>query len=153
MKEITINLETPRQKEVLNLIKLLDEHQSSLYPAESNHLLDIKSLESSDVRFFVARYRKAVVGCGALKIYKTAGYGEVKRMFVDLNMRRKKIGKKILECIIDEAKKERLNCLRLETGIYQPEAISLYEKAGFTKRGPFGEYKPDPLSIFMEKNL
>ena len=41
----------------------------------------------------------------------------------------------------------------LETGIHQPEAIGLYEGFGFERCGPFGEYGPDPLSVFMEKRL
>ena len=43
--------------------------------------------------------------------------------------------------------------MRLETGTKQPEAIALYRKFGYVERGPFGAYKPDPLSIFMEKRL
>jgi putative acetyltransferase len=43
--------------------------------------------------------------------------------------------------------------LRLETGIKQEPAIRLYESAGFRRRGPFGSYRDDPLSVFMEKPL
>jgi putative acetyltransferase len=43
--------------------------------------------------------------------------------------------------------------VRLETGVYQPEAIKLYERKGFVRRGPFGEYTDDPLSLCYEKQL
>jgi putative acetyltransferase len=43
--------------------------------------------------------------------------------------------------------------LRLETGVRQPEALGLYRKLGYRERGPFGAYKPDPLSVFMEKRV
>jgi ribosomal protein S18 acetylase RimI-like enzyme len=43
--------------------------------------------------------------------------------------------------------------LRLETGIYQTEAIGLYEGFGFERTGPFGEYREDPLSLFYEKRI
>jgi putative acetyltransferase len=43
--------------------------------------------------------------------------------------------------------------LRLEMGGLQPEALSLYRSAGFVEIGPFGAYGPDPLSIFMEKEI
>ena len=46
-----------------------------------------------------------------------------------------------------------MSVVRLETGIYQPEAIGLYERMGYTRRGPFGDYAEDPLSVFMEKRL
>jgi putative acetyltransferase len=42
---------------------------------------------------------------------------------------------------------------RLETGIHQPEAIGLYQKLGYYRINPFGDYQEDPLSIFMEKKL
>ena len=42
---------------------------------------------------------------------------------------------------------------RLETGIRQPEALGLYRASGYREIGPFGDYGPDPLSVFMEKNL
>jgi hypothetical protein len=43
--------------------------------------------------------------------------------------------------------------LRLETGIYQVEAIGLYERYGFQRRAPFSEYKVDPMSLYFEKEL
>jgi putative acetyltransferase len=42
---------------------------------------------------------------------------------------------------------------RLETGIHQTEAIGLYEALGYSMCEPFGDYLPDPLSVFMEKKL
>jgi ribosomal protein S18 acetylase RimI-like enzyme len=43
--------------------------------------------------------------------------------------------------------------LRLETGIYQSEAIGLYERFGFRPIGAFGAYREDPLSAFYEMRL
>ncbi len=42
---------------------------------------------------------------------------------------------------------------RLETGIYQKEALSLYKRRSYTEIDPFGDYAVDPLSVFMEKKL
>ncbi len=43
---------------------------------------------------------------------------------------------------------------RLETGIHQHAALRFYEKLGYARMAePFGEYKCDPLSVFMEKKL
>jgi putative acetyltransferase len=46
-----------------------------------------------------------------------------------------------------------VNVARLEAGPLQPKALSLYRKLGYTERGPFGSYRVDPLSVFMEKTL
>ena len=43
--------------------------------------------------------------------------------------------------------------MKLETGPYQPEALGLYARCGNERRGPFGAYADDPLSVFMQKNL
>ena len=43
--------------------------------------------------------------------------------------------------------------MRLETGIYQSEAIRLYERFGFRRVGPFGAYRNDPLSAFYEMRI
>jgi putative acetyltransferase len=41
----------------------------------------------------------------------------------------------------------------LETGISQPEALALYARCGYARRGPFGDYWNDPLSVFMSKQI
>jgi len=88
----------------------------------------------------------------ALRIDAT-GYGELKRMFVAPAARGLGLGRRLLDRIERQARWEGLDCLRLETGIHQPEALELYRSAGYTPREPFGDYAPDPLSVFMEKRL
>lgn len=149
---ITIAIEPPRQPEILRLLTLSDAYAASLYPAESNHLVDISSLERPSVRFLVARKDGAVAGCCALAD-SSDGKAEIKRMFVDPAWRGLRIGKLLLASIIDNARQSNLDAIRLETGIHQPEAIGLYRAYGFTEIPPFGAYKPDPLSLFMEKRL
>jgi putative acetyltransferase len=147
-----IRLESPRQEDVMRLLAALDAYLESLYPPESNHILDIDTLCAPDIRFFVARRDGKAVGCGALRI-DPAGYGEVKRMFVHPGARGQKLGRAILERIEDEASREGLERMRLETGIDQAEALALYRRAGYAERGPFGKYAPDPLSHFFEKSI
>ena len=73
-------------------------------------------------------------------------------MFVLPEARGRGIGRAILETI-EAALPGEVAALRLETGIKQEAAIRLYEAAGFRRRGPFGRYRDDPLSVFMEKPL
>jgi putative acetyltransferase len=51
------------------------------------------------------------------------------------------------------ARHARLPFLRLETGIHNGDALALYRATGFVECEPFGDYKPDPLSVFMEKRV
>jgi putative acetyltransferase len=147
-----INTETPDQPEVRSMLARLDAYCATLYPAESNHLMDIESLMQDGVLFLVARdVDGSAVGCAAL--VNRDGYGEVKRMFVDERKRGLGTGRKLLDHLAMFARMAGLGVLRLETGIHQPEAIGLYERAGFVRRAPFGDYAQDPLSLFMEKRL
>jgi putative acetyltransferase len=150
--ETAIRLESPRQDDVMRLLAALDAYLESLYPPESNHILDIDTLCAANIRFFVARRRGEALGCGALRI-DPAGYGEVKRMFVHPAARGRKLGRAILMRIEEQASREGLEWMRLETGIHQAEALALYRHAGYAERGPFGEYAPDPLSHFFEKEI
>lgn len=147
-----IRREPPCQPDVEALITDLDRLMASLYPAESNHLLDLSTLEQPDIRFFVARASGAAVGCGAYRMLD-ARHGEVKRMFVRPSQRGTGLGRAMLAEIERAATAEGLRRLSLETGISQPEAIGLYRAAGFADCLPFGDYKPDPLSLFMTKSL
>jgi putative acetyltransferase len=149
---LIINAETPDQPEVRDMLARLDAYCAALYPAESNHLMDIASLLQGDVLFLVARdVDGGTVGCAAL--VNRQAYGEVKRMFVDERRRGLGTGSKLLEHLVMFARMSGLSMLRLETGIHQPEAIGLYERAGFERCAPFGDYREDPLSLFMEKRL
>jgi len=62
-------------------------------------------------------------------------------------------GRLLLNHLADYALANGVGLLRLETGIYQAPAIRLYERMGFQRIGPFGDYKEDPLSLFYEKRI
>ena len=149
--EYVIRLEDPRQEDVMRMLSALDRYLQSLYPPESNHILDIATLCAPNVRFFVARRGVDPVGCGAPRV--EAGYGEAKRMFVVPEARGQNVGRAILRCIEDQAAREGLALMRLETGIHQAAAHALYRSGGYAECAPFGEYRLDPLSVFMEKRL
>ncbi len=151
MVETIINKENPGAAEARRLIEKLDEYLVGLYPAASNHLLPIEVLQQPDVTFLVARVEGWAVGCGAF--VNRGDYAELKRMFVESEYRGSGIGQRIVAELERRALACGLTVSRIETGIYQPEALRLYERAGYHRRGPFGEYWDDPLSVFMEKKL
>ncbi|MDM9622373.1 GNAT family N-acetyltransferase [Rhizobium sp. S96] len=149
---VTITLESPRQDGVVRLLELSDAYAQSLYPPESNHLVDLSTLEKPTVSFFVARNGDEVVGCCAL-VEAGDGTAEIKRMFVDPEARGLKVASKLMNALEALAGEKQLTAVQLETGIYQPEAIGLYRKYGYIEIEPFGSYLPDPLSLFMEKRI
>jgi len=149
---IAIARESPRQDDVIALIRQSDALMQSLYPAASNHLVDVESLAVFNVHFLVARERGRALGCGAF-VLGEAGQAEMKRVFVAPAARGKGVARALMEVLEREAAKRGVTLIQLETGIKQAEAIALYRKFGYAERGPFGSYQPDPLSLFMEKQL
>jgi putative acetyltransferase len=144
-------LEDPAQPEILTLLRAGEEHSAQLYPAESNHHLALDGLRVSNVRFFVTRDDGRAVATGALVLH--GSWGELKRMWVVPGARGSGVSKTMLAKLEAAALSEHVNVLRLETGVQNHAALGLYRRAGFTQRGPFGEYREDPLSVFMEKEL
>jgi putative acetyltransferase len=61
------------------------------------------------------------------------------------------IARVILTLLEEEGRRRGCARFMLETGNLQPEAITFYERCGYQKCGPFGDYGNDPNSIFMEK--
>ena len=142
----------PRSPSSVALIQELDRHLNGLYPAESNHLMDIDSLCAPDVRFFAAQVDGETVGCGAVKQF--AEYTEVKRVYVSTRARGLGVAKRLIETLEKATRDAGLAMMRLETGIYQPDAIALFEKMGFSRTSSFGDYPTDdPYSVFMERKL
>ncbi len=144
----------PGHPEVLLLLRQSDEYMASLYPPESNHMESVEGLRQPNVGFFGAMVDGKVAGCGGVKIMMSdKPYGELKRLFVSEDHRGMGIATRIIERLESHLLTSSVSLARLEVGIEQPNAIALYERLGYRKRGPFGDYRADPLSVFMEKRL
>jgi putative acetyltransferase len=151
VSKVDIRREDPRAPDVTKLIRDLDEMFHTLYPAESNHLVDIETLASPDIHFFVARRNGEALGCGALW-HRDPAYGEIKRIYVRPEARGLKLSKLILAALEDNAREHGLKAMKLETGTLQPEALGLFAGWGFIRCGPYADYPADdPYSVFMEK--
>jgi putative acetyltransferase len=150
--KIEIQLTDPATPEARQLISDLDNYLESLYPHEVNHLLSVDELRKPQVTFLTAFIEGKAVGCGAY--IDRGGYAEIKRMYVKPECRGLRIGSLLLQALEIKASARGLDILRLETGVRQPEALRLYEHAGYCRCNAFGEYSDDEIfSVFMEKKL
>jgi putative acetyltransferase len=150
--EISIEPEDPRQADVRRIIAESGAYLQTLYPSESNHLVDVDALAAPDAVFLVARRNGELLGSIAFRII-APGHAEIKRMFVRAEARGHGVGRRLLEALEDAARQRNLERISLETGIRQPEAIALYRASGYGDCPPFGTYCYDPLSLFMTKRL
>ena len=149
----TVTEERPDSPDALLLIAELDAALQRLpYPQESRHAFSVEKLLREGVAFFVSRCDGKPAGCGGIKLFGTE-YGEVKRMYVRPEFRGQGLGRLMLDHLAGYARARQVGALRLETGIHQADAIALYERYGFQRRPPFGEYKVDPLSLYFEKPI
>lgn len=125
-------------------------------PPESRHALDLFALQAPGVRLWVAKASEdgTIVGTSGLAELE-ADHEELKSMRTDPQVRGRGIARKLLEVIIDDARRRGVRRISLETGsadFFLP-ARTLYARAGFVECGPFGHYRPDPHSTFMTRDL
>ena len=151
---MSIHAISPDDVQARGLIEQSDQYMASLYPPESNHLEDVEALKKPNVLFVGQFVGDELAGFGAVKIMSDEGeYGEIKRLFVLPAHRRQGISCGIVNYLENQLVTSGVQLARLETGVRQPEALCLYRKLGYLERIPFGAYREDPLSIFMEKAL
>ena len=148
---VVVTEDSPLSDDVRGLLHEADAFANALYPPRSNHLVSAEDLLAEGVRFFVARLDGTPVGCGALR--RRPPSGEIKRMFVTAQARGLGVGAAILAALEAAAREEGIALLQLETGIHNGAALQLYHRAGFAEREAFAPYGPDPLSVFMEKQM
>ena len=150
MTTITIRKESPLGAD---LTLLMERHTADMHadtPPESIHMMDASQLAIPEVSFFVMRDGQKPVGMGAFKLFED-GHAEIKSMHVLAEMRGRGLSRHMLTALMDQARAQGLTRLSLETGsqpMFQP-ARGLYARAGFAECGPFGDYGPDPNSVFM----
>lgn len=147
-----ISLESPDSADAVELIAELEAHLDPLYPTESRHGYSVEKLLKQGVSFFVIRENGVPIGCGGVQFFGS-DYGEIKRMYIRPQFRGLGFARLMLDHLSEFTRTNGINVLRLETGIHQHDAIALYERAGFRSIPPFGDYKPDPLSRFYEKQI
>lgn len=148
---LSIAAEDPRVADARALIEASDRMSMAKYKPEERYPVDVEELAGPDFSFFVARDANQAVGCAALRRF--GDYGELKRMFVREEARRRGVGRALLVRVEDEARAAGLPLLRLETGIYQTEALVLYRGAGFHDCPRFGAYRTNQTSVYLEKRL
>lgn len=147
-----ISIESPLNDEIRVLIAELNAHLLELSPPEFCSHLTVEQMAEPGVSVWVARQDGQAVACGALKRH-TATVGEVKRMYTKPAFRGLGIGSQILAAIIEAARLDGLSELVLETGHRHPDAWALYEKAGFSRRGPVLDYPDTDYSVFYQKQI
>ena len=137
--------------------QLLQKHFIELRaasPEGSAHVLDIPGLKTPSIKFWSLWENNKLMGCGALKFLEK-NHGEFKSIRVHDNFRGKGYGIKVINHLIEEAKKFDIKRLSIETGAgeFFAPARKLFDKSGFKPCSPFAHYKEDVNSLYFTKHL
>jgi GNAT superfamily N-acetyltransferase len=156
MTAVTITLEDPTSSTALALMAALTGELEGRYDqdvtVDVTRMPELHNISSEGVQFVIAWLDGQPVGCGAVRpIDKLAT--EVKRMYVVPEARGRGIAWQILTYLETLAAAAGFTATRLETGIRQPEAVALYEKAGYVPIPCYGIYAQNPESCCFEKQL
>jgi putative acetyltransferase len=139
------------------VVRLLSFHLSNARAQTapgSAHALDLSGLTAPEISFWSAWEEGNLLAVGAMKRLSNT-HGEVKSMHTAEAARRRGVGSAMLQHIIAAARDSGIAKLSLETGswaYFQP-AVALYKRHGFVECAPFGDYRPDPNSIFLTRDL
>ena len=147
LKSIEGNFDNPEVHELLinHFIEL-----RSVSPEDSCHVLNIDGLKDPSIKFWSMWDENNLVGSGALK-FLDKEHGEFKSIRVSDKFRGKGNGLKVINHLINEAKKLNIKRLSLETGAgdFFLSARKLFNKSGFKTCEPFSHYKNNINSVYM----
>jgi len=126
----------------------------SVSPEDSCHVLDIAGLKDSSIKFWSLWDGNNLMGSGALK-FLDKEHGEFKSIRVSDKFRGKGNGSKVINHLINEAKKLNIKRLSLETGAgdFFLAARKLFLKCGFETCEPFSNYKDNINSVYMTMQI
>ncbi len=147
-----IAVEDPLTEDALKLIDGSEAALRAVYTPDECFAYSPKELAEPNVRFYLARDDQgAPMGCVAAA--DMGDYIEVKRLFVSPDAQGTGLGRALMAHLEAEAKAAGHSMVRLETGDLLVSACALYERIGYVRRGPFGDYEKAEASTFMEKAL
>ena len=149
LKSIEGNFDNPEVNQLLTT-HFIELRAAS--PEGSAHVLDIPGLKISSIKFWSLWKKEKLFGCGALK-FLDKNHGEFKSIRIHNDFRNKGQGIKLIEHLIDEAKKLGIERISIETGagkFFDP-ARKLFKRCDFEPCKPFAHYKEDINSIYLTK--
>lgn len=141
--------------DTMALVERLNEELAAVAtePGENHFSLTTAEVTGDAGRMVRARLDGRLVGCGAIRRIEPH-VGELKRMFVDPEVRGQRVGAALLDQLELRATRLGLDQLKLETGPRQVAARALYERSGYARCPAWGEYLDSPAtSMCYAKSL
>lgn len=155
MADVEIAIDDLTGTDIIGLLRSHLAEMRRVTPQEKSvHALDVEALRGPGLTIWSLREDGRLAGCGALKRLDPT-HAEIKSMRTAAEFQRRGVAARLLAHIESEARSMGVTRLSLETGaeeFFEP-ARRLYLRSGFAYCDPFGDYLPDPLSLFMTKKI
>jgi GNAT superfamily N-acetyltransferase len=141
------------------LVEEVQEEYVRRYGGRDETPIDPTYFEAPQGAFFVGYLDGRPVATGAWRrrsdvlVDGSVLTAEVKRMYVAPPARGLGLARAMLTHLERTARDAGAEVMVLETGMRQPEAIALYESAGYLPIAGFGHYRDSPLSRCMARSL
>lgn len=140
------------------LVARVQEEYVDRYGGPDETPVDPAMFDPPEGLFLVAYLDGAPVGTGAWRRTHVLALGgslgaEIKRMYVVPEHRGRGLARRILAELESTAAAAGHDLIVLETGLMQPEAIGLYESAGYQPIEGFGHYADSELNRCFGKRL
>lgn len=147
---LVVGREAADVPEMTGLLLERAAHLEGLYPGSGPARTLVES-RANNLTLYGMRQNGRLIGCGSLIAHD--GFTELKQVFLSAAARGAGLGKILLAALETEAISAGATLLRLEVGLRQHAAIALYRRFGYVEIGPFGSYRAQPTSLFLEKRL
>jgi putative acetyltransferase len=145
---IRTNAENPDFRE---LVYLLD--QDLAIRDGDDHAFYHQFNSIGDIKYVLVAYEQDIpVACGAIKAFDETSM-EVKRMYTKQDHRKKGLASAVLEELERWAAEMGMTRCVLETGVNQPEAITMYQRLGYLRIPNYGQYAGVETSLCFEKRV
>jgi GNAT superfamily N-acetyltransferase len=138
--------------DVVRLVAEVQAEYVRLYGDEDAAAVDPAEFEPPSGLFLVGVLDGAPVAMGGWR-RRGADVAEIKRMYVVPRARRAGLARRMLAELESTAAAAGVERLILNTGPEQPEAVALYEQAGYRPIPGFGHYACHPDALFYGKAL
>ncbi|GAA4747341.1 GNAT family N-acetyltransferase [Modestobacter marinus] len=135
-----------------HLIERVQQEYVVRYGGRDAAVVDPAEFSPPQGLFLVAEVDGVPAGCGGWRAHGH-GVAELKRMYVEPGFRRRGLAALVLAELERTAAAAGHQQLLLNSGDRQPEALALYDRAGYTPVAGYGIYADSPEAVFLGKQL
>jgi GNAT superfamily N-acetyltransferase len=136
----------------VHLVEQVQQEYVQRYGGRDAAVVEPAEFEPPLGLFVVAEIDGTAAGCGGWRTL-AEGRAEIKRVYVAPAFRRRGLAQVIVDTLEASAARAGHRSVVLNSGDRQPEALALYEAAGYRPVPGYGPYACAPGAVFLGKDI